>query len=225
MASADLPEMVRLNFARALLQLKAARVHDVLAFPLVDRPAPTAVATAMRQLHCLGALDADGALTDVGAQMARLPLDPPLARAALAAVELRCVDEAATVIALLSVENVFARPARAREQQTADRARAALYTAAECAHGTGDHLALLTLFDAWQQAGCSRQWYVCARAWVVYRHCMCVCARARAYVCAHRCEERFVSHRALVEARDVRRQLIDILSALPAPRDTAGARM
>lgn len=55
--------MQRVNFGRALLQLKASGVNDVLAFPLVDPPEPGAVAIAAKELLCLGALTEDGDLT------------------------------------------------------------------------------------------------------------------------------------------------------------------
>ena len=39
-----------------------------------------ALEDALVQLHLLGALDEDGALTEVGAHLAQLPVDPPLGR-------------------------------------------------------------------------------------------------------------------------------------------------
>lgn len=41
-----------------------------------------------------------------------LPLDPSLARALLAAEELGCLDQALTVAAMLSCENIFFQPPR-----------------------------------------------------------------------------------------------------------------
>ena len=55
----------------------------------------------------LDAIDADGAITAIGRRMTHLPLDPSLCRALLAAKEMDCLEDAMTVIAMLSVETLF----------------------------------------------------------------------------------------------------------------------
>ena len=49
---------------------------QVLNFPFPTAPDRDALAAAERTLRALGALDADGALTERGRAMAALPLDP-----------------------------------------------------------------------------------------------------------------------------------------------------
>eukprot|EP00955_Chlamydomonas_euryale_P115567 366360-Chlamydomonas_euryale.AAC.19 len=51
-----------------------------------------ALEDALRQLHCLDAIDENGAITAIGRRMSGLPLDPALARALLAAADLGCVE-------------------------------------------------------------------------------------------------------------------------------------
>lgn len=63
---------------------------------------------ALRQLYVLDCLDEDGGITPLGERMARLPLDPSLARVLAAAAELGCLDEALSVCAMLSSDSVFA---------------------------------------------------------------------------------------------------------------------
>lgn len=53
---------------------------QVLNFPFPTPPNVDALAAAERALHALGALGVDGALTERGRVMARLPLDPRPAR-------------------------------------------------------------------------------------------------------------------------------------------------
>lgn len=55
--------------------------------------------------------DSSGALTETGRKMARLPVDPPLAAALLAAAELQCASDAVAVVALLSSDRVILTPA------------------------------------------------------------------------------------------------------------------
>ena len=97
------------NVAWGLLYLKTLRIEglDVLDFDFLDKPDVEAMGDALRQLYALGAIDEDGAVTDLGREMSPLPVEPQLARAMLAARRFGCVDEMATVAAMLSVERVY----------------------------------------------------------------------------------------------------------------------
>lgn len=57
---------------------------------------------ALEDLDYLAALDDDGNLSEVGIIMSELPLEPPLARALIAACEYDCVDELLTIAAMLT---------------------------------------------------------------------------------------------------------------------------
>jgi len=57
---------------------------------------------ALEDLDYLAALDDDGNLSEVGIIMSELPLEPPLAKALIAACEYDCVDELLTVAAMLT---------------------------------------------------------------------------------------------------------------------------
>ena len=98
----------------------------------------------MKQLHVMGALDADGQITETGQRMAGLPLDPALARALIEAVTLRCVPEMTVVAAMLSVDSVF--QAQAGGRRGAFEALDALEE-----EGMGDHVLYLRLFDLWRR--------------------------------------------------------------------------
>jgi len=52
-------------------------------------------------LYALSALDDDGLLTKLGRRMAEFPLEPPLSKMLLTAVDLGCADEIITIIAML----------------------------------------------------------------------------------------------------------------------------
>ena len=67
-----------------------------------------ALEDALVQLHLLGALDEDGGLTEIGHQLAQMPVDPPLGRTLVAARGLGCLPAAIIVVAMLSAESIFA---------------------------------------------------------------------------------------------------------------------
>ena len=147
------PEVQRCSLAAAVLHLKSLALPrlDVLAFDFLDPPAAGALADALLQLWLLGCLGDDGSLSPLGRACSRLPLDPPLARAALAAAAAGVLPDCAAVAGMLSAERVF-EPAAAGSAppctQLLSRAEAAL----------GDHVLLLRTFQAWEEAGCSPSW-------------------------------------------------------------------
>ena len=78
MEACAVPEIRRSSLVSTMLYLKVLGVDDVLAFDYLDAPAPEAISVALKQLYILGALDANGAVTELGKQMSALPLDPSL---------------------------------------------------------------------------------------------------------------------------------------------------
>lgn len=62
-------------------------------------------------------------LTTLGRTMSLFPLDPRFTKVILASVEHRCLEEALTVIALLSGESIFMDPPTKREQAHNARSR------------------------------------------------------------------------------------------------------
>ena len=80
------PEIRRSSLAGVVLRMKALRLGDVREFPFLDPPSPRAVSEGFRTLEEVGALESrQGELTEVGRQLARLPLDPRLGRMLLEA--------------------------------------------------------------------------------------------------------------------------------------------
>jgi len=96
----ELAEVRRVDLAEVVLTLKAAGVADVEAFRWLEKPEPKALERALTLLQDLGALAADGAITELGRRMLAFPVHPRYARMLLAADELGCVSEAAEVAAL-----------------------------------------------------------------------------------------------------------------------------
>lgn len=106
---------------------------------------------ALESLYALGALDDHGELTKLGRKMAEFPLDPMMSKALLAADELGCSEEVATIVSMLSVQNsVFFRPKERKE--AADNAKKAFFDP------HGDHLTLLKVFNGWVDSNYAAQW-------------------------------------------------------------------
>jgi pre-mRNA-splicing factor ATP-dependent RNA helicase DHX15/PRP43 len=71
------------------------------------------VRRALEQLNYLGALDDEGTLTQLGHKMSEMPLDPQLAKMLLVSPDFNCSNEILSIVAMLSVPNVFMRPKEA----------------------------------------------------------------------------------------------------------------
>jgi len=177
LAAANIPEILRCDLASSLLTMKARGVADVLSFPFLSPPDPTAVKKALLALHRLGALTDTGAISPLGTQMAKLPLPPPLSRVLLAAATegtdtlLDVID----IVACLTVESVFLPLQSEEKKENAEEARKELY------RREGDHLTMMTTLQAYvaDTKGDRRAW----------------------------CERHYVSHRAMKNVVDVRKQL------------------
>jgi ATP-dependent helicase HrpA len=100
------PEILRTNLAALLLRLAADGLGEAENFPFIDAPDPRALGDGYRLLQELQALDADRRITRRGRAMARLPLDPRLARALLESKRFRASAELLAIVAGLSVPDV-----------------------------------------------------------------------------------------------------------------------
>ena len=101
---------MRTNLASVILQMAGARLGDMRAFPFVDPPDPRAIDDGVRLLEELDAFD-DGRLTETGRQLARLPVDPRIARMILEGGRNGCAREVLIIAAALSIQDPRERPA------------------------------------------------------------------------------------------------------------------
>jgi ATP-dependent helicase HrpA len=100
------PEILRTNLAALLLRLAADGLGEAESFPFIDAPDARALGDGYRLLQELQALDADRRITRLGRSMARLPLDPRLARALLESKRFRASAELLAIVAALSVPDI-----------------------------------------------------------------------------------------------------------------------
>ena len=118
------PEILRSSLAGVILRMMALGLADgvdaVEAFPFLDAPPRRAIVDGQALLLELGALDDAGHLTETGRTLARLPLDPRVARMLLAGRTTGALREILVVASALSVQDPRERPAEA--VQAADEA-------------------------------------------------------------------------------------------------------
>ncbi|MCK0536126.1 ATP-dependent RNA helicase HrpA [Alcanivorax quisquiliarum] len=113
------PEIRRTNLAAVILQMADLGLGELEDFPFIDPPDGRLVRDGYRLLEELGAIEGR-TLTPVGRELARLPVDPRLARMVLRASETGALREALIIVAALAVQDPRERPHE--QQQQADQA-------------------------------------------------------------------------------------------------------
>ncbi len=114
------PEILRTNLASVILQMVTLGLGEIRQFPFLEAPDTRQINDGYKLLEELGAVTGKRRITGLGRAMARLPLDPRLARMLVAASELGSLAELLIIIAGLSVQDPRERPQD--KQQAADQA-------------------------------------------------------------------------------------------------------
>ncbi len=143
------PEILRTNLASVILQMADLRLGRISDFPFIDPPDTRQVRDGQRLLAELGAIEnADTPnhprLTSLGRRLARLPLDPRLARMLLAAEAEGAVREVLIIVAALSIQDVRERPSDKQTQADQSHAR---FRDERSDHNRSDFASILNLWD------------------------------------------------------------------------------
>ena len=114
------PEIQRTNLASVILSMLALKLGSIEDFPFVDPPDSRFVKDGFRLLFELGAVNEKQQLSTLGRKLAKLPIDPRLARMVLAGAERGCLRDVLIVVSALAIQDPRDRPADKR--QAADQA-------------------------------------------------------------------------------------------------------
>lgn len=139
MQKSTIPEIQRANLTTVILQVLALGIN-ARTFDFMDKPPKDAIEGAYEQLKSLGAIDSIDSdnLTNFGKQMAKFPLDPRFSKILISAPNFGCLEEALTIVALLSSESILLSPPAKRD--VAQNVRQKFCSA------YGDHVTLLNIF-------------------------------------------------------------------------------
>ena len=127
------PEVLRSSLAGVILTMLDLRLGDIEHFPFLDPPRPAMVREGLKELLELGAIQRVGGrspgdpergigMTAIGRKLARIPIQPRLARILLAASEFATLPSAIPVVAAMSCDDPRRRPVD--EKEKADQAHA-----------------------------------------------------------------------------------------------------
>lgn len=199
------PEILRSNLASVILRMLALGLGNIDAFPFIDRPTVKSVRDGLEILRQLGAIEPgrlgqgekapSWQLTERGRLMARLPLDPRISRMILEASKEGCLTEITVIAAALAIQDPRERPVEKEAQ--ADQAHALFKDP------VSDFSALLGLWKRCHGWGGD--------------------SLKTLNQLRHFCHDHFLSYRRMREWRDVREQIVNILTEqkiLPVRQNT-----
>jgi len=143
------PEIFRVSLATVILRMSALELGDIAEFPFIEPPTSRMIADGYQLLAELGAIDETRQLTKLGNELAKLPLDPKIARLLLAGRQYHCLTEILIIAGALSVQDPRDRPL--------DRQEAADAAHKHFADERSDFLAYLKIWAWFEQAVAGKQ--------------------------------------------------------------------
>ncbi len=104
----ELPEVSRVDLTDVVLQLKSRGFTEIEEFRWLDSPSDESSAHALDLLENIGALE-ENTVSDVGRQLAKIPLHPRMAKLMLSAHQEGCLAEGVFAATLIEGESLFLR--------------------------------------------------------------------------------------------------------------------
>lgn len=147
MLEQQVPEMLRLSLQDPMLRIKVwnlGSIEDTLC-SAIDPPSRKNILRAIDKLKDAGALTKREALTPLGHQIARLPLEVSLAKLAMFGVIFNCLEPVLAVISLLTSKSPFlSTPGSQPDSRHA------------FSRGNSDLLSSLNAYEGWKKAKAAR---------------------------------------------------------------------
>ncbi|KAK2554443.1 ATP-dependent RNA helicase DEAH12 [Acropora cervicornis] len=134
------PEILRVHLGQAVLKLLDLGIEDISQFDFVEAPPQESIELALKSLTSLGAIER-GALTALGKKIARVPVEPRLAKLIFDGIDQNVGAEAVALAAVATKsESLFCRMGGDKERELADSRKIRF------CHNGGDLLTMLEVF-------------------------------------------------------------------------------
>lgn len=206
------PEILRTSMEDVVLQLKSMGLTNVGNFPFPTAPDRQSLEKAERLLQYLGALDADHKVTVLGSKLSTFPVNARFSRMLVAGQEKGCMPLVISLVAALSVPEIFVPQSQLAAAQNDDHvdvdekaSSQKAYNAAQAQFASLEPSAdAIKLFSA-----------LCAYSWEAHL------SKSNSLALYDFCTKYFLRAKAMKEASQLRHQLF-IISERSQP-GSAGA--
>ena len=140
------PEILRTPLDALCLQIKILGLGDIRKFlsMAIEPPPEGAIASALKSLHELDAVDSKDELTALGHHLAELPVDARLGKMMLYGAMFSCLDPILTIAAGVGFRSPFLAPMDKRDEADAAKRKIAAQAS--------DHLTLVRAYAGWIHA-------------------------------------------------------------------------
>ena len=108
-------EIFRVSLATVILRMSSLGLGEVEKFPFIEPPGSRSIADGYQLLMQLNAINEIRQLTSMGHELAKLPLDPKIARLLLAGRQYHCLREILIIASALSLPDPRDRPSEWRK--------------------------------------------------------------------------------------------------------------
>lgn len=167
-----IPEIFRSDLTQIYLELKAMNIKNPLNFNFPENPKKEFFIHSAKMLFKIKAIDVNNNLTELGKQISMLPISPIYGNMLLSSVSFNCVDEMATLIALLNCDSIFlnfnfyeeteqvnnnsltkmaSKDENDDEIKISDKNKIINISRKKLIHPDGDHLTIIHVFYLWEQ--------------------------------------------------------------------------
>lgn len=204
------PEILRTPIEGVVLQMKSMGLDNVINFPFPTPPSRAGLAKAEKLLKNLGALSADGQLTEAGRRLSAYPLSPRFGKMLYIGHQHGCMPYVIALVAALAVGDLFIPETQVDMKPHHDSgagADSAIYTNPDRLEDTAreqrhkDYSRAHRLFSKHDDASDA------------LKYLSAICAYAYASDGDAFCNKMFLRAKAFNEATQLRRQLTDIVRA------------
>ena len=147
------PEILRSSLAGVILTMLELRLGSIDFFPFIDPPKSTSIREGLRELLELGAISREGhgeeiRLTKTGRALAKIPLEPRLARMLIEASKWGALPNVLPVVAAMSCDSPLKRPLEEKEKADREHAKWRRFN-------NSDFLCTLELWKWWEEKSSS----------------------------------------------------------------------
>ncbi len=112
------PEILRVNLAAVILQMKILKIGNVFEFPFINMPERKYINDGIKLLNELGAINENQEINDIGRAIGKFSVDPRMGRMLVEANREGSLSEVLIIAAFLTIQDPRERPFEA--QQKAD---------------------------------------------------------------------------------------------------------
>lgn len=95
-----IPEILRGELSSLVLKMARLEIKNLVTFDFIEPPLPESVVVALNHLYFLGAIDANGNITEEGRLMVEFPLEPKDAKTLIESVRYSVEEEIITLAAI-----------------------------------------------------------------------------------------------------------------------------